>query len=135
MVARLYVHFCRCKNNSRHKFSRACDCRVVNRCSANLLTQCRYSGVHRSSKFLSSLWPVFAQDTRERTIRQELAAGLAVGTVVRLVRRVANALNLCATTDTWLTEAAVHGHSFAKRSNPFRKCVAGFIAESFNPLK
>ena len=68
--------------------------------------------------------PVFAQQPRERPIRQQAAAGLTRDAVVGFVRRVRDSLHRRTTHGTWLAVAAMNGHPFAKGRHLLRKLIA-----------
>ena len=86
------------------------------------------------SDVLSDLRPVLAQEARKRTVGEQLPASLACGTIVRFVRRVADALNFRAAALAGLFVPTVHSHAFAKCGYLFRKVVTGLIAQSLNPM-
>src|SRR5690242_18897198 len=67
-----------------------------------------------SFQLLERPWPALLQQAGERTIRKDLAAGLAARAVVRLVLGEDDALHRRAANRAGLAEAAVHRHAFAK---------------------
>src|SRR5687767_11360633 len=86
------------------------------------------------AEVFGSLRPIFVQQARECAIRQQTAACLTTRTIVRLVSRVTNALDLRAAARTRLTVTAVRRHVFAKRSDFFRESFAGFFPQPPDPL-
>src|SRR5215472_4791518 len=68
-------------------------------------------------QFLKRSGPVFAQQAAERPVGQELACGLAAGTVVGLVGSIANALDFCAAARARVSIPPVRGHPRTKRSD------------------
>src|SRR5258708_28807624 len=84
--------------------------------------------------FFQSARPVFAEQTAECAVGQQVASGLAAHAVIRLIGRVANALDFRAATRTGFAIASVDGHAFVKRSDFFRKFTACFGAEILGPF-
>src|SRR5258708_6643231 len=86
-------------------------------------------------KFLRGLWPILFEQQRERAIRQELAARLAVRTIIRLVVGVTDALDLSTAFRARLAEFSMHCHLRAKRSHVSGKPVASFLPQNFDPVR
>src|SRR5258706_5402909 len=82
---------------------------------------------------LGGFGPVIAQDARKRTVGQEFVPGLATRAIVCFVGRVADALNLCATSRADLFISTVDRHPFAKCSYLFGKSIARLLTQTFNP--
>src|SRR5436309_12805945 len=80
------------------------------------------------------LRPILLEQQRQRTVGEQLAAGLAAGTVVRLVVRVTNPLHLRAADRTRTAELSMHGHAGPKGGNIFREPFAGFRQKRADPV-
>src|SRR5215472_3060743 len=77
--------------------------------------------------------PVLLEEPRERAIGQEPSAGLAGGTVVRLVVGVDDALDRRAAVRTRLPVATVDGHPLPEGGHLLRKSGAGLLAKPVGP--
>ena len=84
-------------------------------------------------QLLDGARPVLPEQPGQRAVGQEFAPGLAAGTIVRLVGRVANALYFGAATRARLAELAVGRHFVAEGGDFPGKCVAAFLAKPIDP--
>src|SRR5215472_13049198 len=87
---------------------------------------------HQLLQLLQRPRPVFAKQTAQRAIGQELAAGLAVDAVVGLVGRIADPLDLGAASRARLAITAMNRHALAKCGYFFRELAGSFRAELFH---
>src|SRR5262249_26530590 len=78
--------------------------------------------------------PIVPQQPRQRPVGEDSPFGLAAWTIVRLVVRVADALNWRPTHWARLAELAVDGHLRAESGHLLWKAVAHLLAEAFDPL-
>src|SRR5688572_4117617 len=78
--------------------------------------------------------PVLVQQPRQRAVGEQPPAGLAAGTVVRLVLGVDDALHRRPAHRTRLAVAAVHGHARAERGDALRKILTGLLPQPLDPL-
>src|SRR5690349_10153655 len=88
----------------------------------------------KTLELVDRLRPVDIQEARERTVREQAAAGLAARAVVRLVLRVHDALHRRAAVGAGEIEAAVHGHLRTKGRDFLRKLLASFLAQPLDPF-
>src|SRR5258706_9916675 len=79
-------------------------------------------------------WPVVFEQTRQGTIRQQLAAGLAFRAVISFVVGVDDALHRRAAHWTGFAVFAVHRHLVAKRRDALGKIFAGLFAQTLDPF-
>ena len=85
-------------------------------------------------KLFKGARPVFFQQTGQRPIRQQPAAGLTPGAVIGFSGGVANALNRFAANRTGFSIATVDSHVFAKGGHFFRKTIANFLSQPLGPI-
>src|SRR5262249_57531404 len=78
--------------------------------------------------------PIVPEQPRQRPVGEDSPFGLAAWTIVRLVVRVADALNWRPTHWARLAELAVDGHLRAESGHLLWKAVAHLLAEAFDPL-
>ena len=81
------------------------------------------------------LGPAVMQQPRQRSVGEDLAAGLAARAVVRFVLGVDDALYRCAADRAWLAVAPVHGHRVVERGDLFRERVARVVAQHTADLR
>src|SRR5262245_40098434 len=85
-------------------------------------------------KFFRRLRPVLVEQERQRAIRQELAASLAVRTVVRLVVGVTDALDPSTARWARLVEFSMHRHLRTKCGDVLGETIARLLPQSFDPV-
>src|SRR5437016_12875607 len=98
----------------------ATTCSVATNASSDLMEQNGQANLHHSTcsrlpvfqrfQLLQRPRPILVQQSRQAAVREHSAAGLAYGTVIGFVGRVANALHLRAATWARLPVLAMHGH-------------------------
>src|SRR5579864_2947884 len=86
-------------------------------------------------QFFRSARPVLAQQAAKRAVGQQFSSGLAARTVVRLVGRVPDPLDLSFAARTWLAVTAMDSHLIAKRGDLLGELRAGFFSQIFSPLR
>lgn len=84
-------------------------------------------------EFIQSTRPIFAEETGKRAVCQQLASGLASGTVIRFVGGIPDTLDFGAAARTGLFVAAVDGHAFAKCGDVFGEFAGGLGAQALDP--
>src|SRR5690242_3804471 len=84
-------------------------------------------------KFIQGARPVRPQQSRQASISQDFAAGLASRAIVGFVIRVANALYLFATPRARFSITAVSRHALTKCSNLLRKSSRRFCPQPLDP--
>src|SRR6185436_8592721 len=77
--------------------------------------------------------PVSSEETRHRSISQQLPPSLTSRTVVRLVSRVDDPLNRPAALGTRFAVAPVHGHLRSEGSDLLGKVLFSLITELVHP--
>src|SRR5882724_4005680 len=75
---------------------------------------CELSAPLERFQFVQRAWPIGAQQSRQTAIRENLAARLAAGAIIRLFISVADAQHFFTAPWAWLAIAAVHRHAFAE---------------------
>ncbi len=86
-------------------------------------------------KFLRRLRPILLEQQRQRPIRQKPPASLATRTIIRLVRRIPNALNFCAADRAWTAKLPMDGHLRSKGRDILRKIRACLLAQKIDPMR
>ena len=79
--------------------------------------------------------PVALEKPRQRSVGEELPAGLASRAVVAFVVGVDNPLHRRTADRAWLFEASVDRHRFAERRHLFWEPPAGLSTQSINPFQ
>src|SRR5262249_973541 len=88
-----------------------------------------------SLEFIECLWPVLAQEPRERPICEQLSLGLALRAIVHFVFTVDDALYGRSTGRAGLAEPAMHRHALVERGYLLRKVAAGLLLKLQRPFR
>ena len=95
----------------------------------------RISSLLQGFEFVERARPVLVQQAGKRAIGEQAAAGLALRTIVSLVARVADALDLGPASRTRLAVAAVNRHPGTKCGYLFGKRAGRFGSQPIGPFE